>query len=223
MEIMRSVDFWTPILLSVQITLAASLISFILAIGLAWWLKSPRVRGRAVWETLIMLPLVLPPTVVGFLLLWSLGRRSPVGRWVEEMFGQGLVFHWSGAVVAATVVALPLIYQTLKVGFQSVDPELAEAARVGGAAEWQVFLYVILPLSRRALVAGYLLGFARGLGEFGATLMIAGNIPGQTQTLPTAIYIAAERGDMALAGAWVVMMVLLSFAMMLWIQSGRKN
>ena len=150
-----------------------------------------------------MLPLVLPPTVVGFGLLVLLGRNGPVGRWIEWLFHQPVIFTWWAAVVAAAVVAFPLMYQTFKAGFESVDRDLEDAARAMGAGEGQVFRHVTLPLSWRFLLTGTVLGFARGLGEFGATLMVAGNIPGETQTVPTAIYIAVETGRMDLAAYWV--------------------
>ncbi|UUZ82781.1 molybdate ABC transporter permease subunit [Paenibacillus sp. P26] len=159
-------------------------------------------------------PLVLPPTVVGFVLLVLLGRKSWMGQLIEWLFAAPVIFSWWVAVIASIVVAFPLVYQTMKVGFSSVDRDLEGAARSMGAGEWQVFRYITLPLTVRSLVSAYILGFARGLGEFGATLMIAGNIPGKTQTLPTAIYVAVDAGHTTMAWAWTGSMIVISFLML---------
>lgn len=211
---MISTDFWSPILLSFKVTITAGLIAFVAATAFAWWLKARSFPGKTILETVLMLPLVLPPTVVGFGLLVLLGRNGPVGRWVEWLFHQPVIFTWWAAVVAAAVVAFPLMYQTFKAGFESVDRDLEDAARAMGAGEGQVFRYVTLPLSWRFLLTGTVLGFARGIGEFGATLMVAGNIPGETQTVPTAIYIAVETGRMDLATYWVTAVVFFSFLLL---------
>lgn len=207
-------DFWSPILLSLKVNGVASILVFVLALFVAWWMKGRSFFGKSAIETLLILPLVLPPTVVGFGLLVLMGRNSWIGQAVEWLFHQPILFTWWAAVIAAVVVAFPLVYQTLRNGFESVDQDLEDAARSMGAGEWQVFRYVTLPLSWRWLVTGYVLGFARGIGEFGATLMVAGNIPGKTQTIPTAIYIAVESGDMRLAACWVAATVLLSFVLL---------
>ncbi|PRX40338.1 molybdate transport system permease protein [Planifilum fimeticola] len=211
---MISTDFWNPILLSFKVNVTASLIAFAAATAFAWWLKDRSFPGKTILETLLMLPLVLPPTVVGFGLLVLLGRNGPVGRFVEWLLHQPVIFTWWAAVVAAAVVAFPLMYQTFKAGFESVDRDLEDAARAMGAGEGQVFRHVTLPLSWRFLLTGTVLGFARGIGEFGATLMVAGNIPGETQTVPTAIYIAVETGRMDLAASWVMAVVFLSFLLL---------
>lgn len=166
-------------------------------------------------DTAFLLPLVLPPTVVGFLLLMLLGRRSWVGQAIEWLFSAPVIFSVWAAVIAAVVVAFPLVYQTMRVGFDSVDRELEESARSMGASSMQVFRMITLPLAWRSLVTAYVLGFARGLGEFGATLMIAGNIPGKTQTVPTAIYVAVDAGRMTMAWAWTIGIVMISFLMLL--------
>ncbi|CAM4004295.1 molybdate ABC transporter permease subunit [Mesobacillus thioparans] len=171
--------------------------------------------GKTAVETLLTLPLVLPPTVVGFILIIIFGINSPIGRTVENLFGSTIMFTWWAAVIAASVVAFPLMYQSAKTGFLQVDTGAEEAARVDGANEWKVFWYVTLPLSSRTLVTGLILSFARALGEFGATLMFAGNLPGRTQTAPTAIYIAIESGNLDAAWLWVIAMVGISFLMLL--------
>jgi molybdate transport system permease protein len=208
-------SFWPPILLSLQVTLLASVAAAILGMAAAWWMSRGKFRGKVWVDTAFLLPLVLPPTVVGFLLLMLLGRRSWVGQAIEWLFSAPVIFSPWAAVIAAVVVAFPLVYQTMKVGFDSVDHELEQSARSMGASNWQVFRLIVLPLAWRSLMTGYILGFARGLGEFGATLMIAGNIPGKTQTVPTAIYVAVDAGRMTMAWAWTIGIIVISFLMLL--------
>ncbi|GKU76449.1 putative molybdenum transport system permease protein YvgM [Paenibacillus sp. L3-i20] len=193
----------------------ASVIAAVAGIAAAWWMSKKHFKGKIVVETLFMLPLVLPPTVVGFLLLVSLGRRSLLGKFAEWVFSAPVLFSPWAAVIAAVVVAFPLVYQTMRVGFAAVEREIEESARSAGASEWQVFRLITLPIVYRAVITAYILGFARGLGEFGATLMIAGNIPGKTQTIPTAIYVAVDSGNMPMAWAWTVGMIAISFIMLL--------
>jgi molybdate transport system permease protein len=208
-------NFAAPVYLSIQIAVISSIFVFGLSIAAAHWMARKRFLGRSLLETLFMLPLVLPPSVVGFILLVGLGRRSFIGQVYEWFIGQPIVFSWIAAVIAAVVVAFPLGYRTIKVGFEEVDGELQDSARAMGASEWQVFRYITVPLASRALFAGYILGYARALGEFGATLMVAGNIPHRTQTIPTAIYVAVDGGNLSLAWLWAFTMVLLSFLMLL--------
>ncbi|GLX70759.1 putative molybdenum transport system permease protein YvgM [Paenibacillus glycanilyticus] len=210
-----------PLLLSLKICITASVFAAILGVWAAWWMTRGKRRGRLVIETVFMLPLVLPPTVIGFLLLVMLGRRGWIGIAYEWLFRQPIIFTWIAGVVAAVVVAFPLVYQTMKTGFQGVERHLEDAARSAGASEWQVFRFVTLPLAGRAFISSYILGFARSLGEFGATLMIAGNIPGVTQTTPTAIYTAVESGHMGLAWSWTAAIIAVSFLML--IVTGRLN
>ncbi|WP_096437713.1 molybdate ABC transporter permease subunit [Alteribacter populi] len=211
-------SFWPPIYTSIQVTTVASLLTFLLAILFASLLKRKNFKGKTVIETLLMLPLVLPPTVVGFGLLSILGRESLLGRAYEAVFEQSIVFSVTAAVIAATVVAFPLMYQTMKAGFEAVDSDLEDVARTYGAGRWQTFRYVTFPLSRNALLIAYVLGTTRALGEFGATLMFAGNIPGRTQTIPTAIYLAVESGHATLALYWVISIVILAFFMLFFVQ-----
>lgn len=207
--------FISPVVLSLQISLAASVIVFLLSLFAARWMAGVSYPGKSVVETLLLLPLVLPPTVVGFLLLVLLGRRSWIGQAYEWLFNAPIVFTWGAGIVAAVVVSFPLAYRTMRLGFESVDKELEDSARSAGASEWQVFRLVTLPLASRSLVAGYILGFARALGEFGATLMIAGNIPGRTQTIPTAIYVAVDSGNYVLAWSWAAVMIAIAFFMLM--------
>lgn len=208
-------EFWPPVRLSLQVSLLAGVLALALGILAARGMNRAKFRGRTLLETAFLLPLVLPPTVVGFLLLMLLGRRSWAGRAIEWLFGQPIIFTWWAAVIAAVVVAFPLVYQTMKVGFASIDRSLEDAARSAGANERQVFRYIALPLAYRSLVSAFILGFARSLGEFGATLMIAGNIPGRTQTAPTAIYVAVDSGKTGMAWAWTLTLVAISFLLLL--------
>lgn len=208
-------DFWTPIKLSLGIASISVIIVFFFGILAARILSRKRFFGKTAVETILTLPLVLPPTVVGFLLIIIFGINSPVGRAIEEIFGSPIMFTWWAAVIASSVVAFPLMYQSAKTGFLSIDPGAEEAARVDGANEWKVFLHITLPLSARTLISGLILSFARALGEFGATLMFAGNLPGRTQTVPTAIYVAIESGNMESAWLWVIVMAGISFLMLL--------
>jgi molybdate transport system permease protein len=215
MTVMSKSNFWTPVVLSLEVTVTASILAFILALLAAWMMKDRKFKGKTIVETCFLLPLVLPPSVVGFGLLVALGRRSIIGQAIEWLFNQPVVFTWWAAVIAATVVAFPLCYMTVKTGFDQIDRNLEDAARTMGASTWQLFIYVLCPLSWRTLLTGYILGFARAIGEFGATLMFAGNIPGQTQTIPTAIYIAVESGNMNLAYYWVALIVFFSFVLLI--------
>ncbi|MGO4269531.1 molybdate ABC transporter permease subunit [Paenibacillus sp. TAF58] len=211
---MNWTDFAYPILLSLKVAVVSSV--FVLLIGglAAWGMSRRNFRGKTLLETTFLLPLVLPPTVVGFILLVLLGKQSWIGYLMESFFNQSIIFTWGAAVIASIVVAFPLVYQTMKTGFSSVNKDLEDAGRSTGANEWQVLRYITLPLAWRSVTTAFILGFARGLGEFGATLMIAGNIPHKTQTLPTAIYIAVESGDQTLAWCWAGAIIIISFGLM---------
>lgn len=211
-------QFLTPVLLSLRVALIALIIVFVLAVLAARFMARAIFRGKILVETILMLPLVLPPTVVGFLLIIIFGNNSFIGDLYQQLFTDSIMFTWYSAVIASTVVAFPLMYQSAKAGFLNVDEDIENAARVDGANSLQTFLRVTLPLSGTALITGALLSFARAIGEFGATLMIAGNIPGRTQTMPTAIYTALQSGNMALAWAWVITIVVISFLMLMFIR-----
>lgn len=207
-------EFLNPVLLSLKVSLISSIFVFLLGIAVAWLMSICQFRGKTALETVFLLPMVLPPTVVGFILLVIFGRKTWFGRLVEKLFDQSFIFSWWAAVVAAIVVSFPLVYQALKSGFLSIEHELQDSARSMGAKEWQVLFYITLPLAWRALVTAYVLGFARGLGEFGATLMVAGNIPNRTQTIPTGIYFAVDTGNSALAWSLTIATILISFLML---------
>ncbi len=210
-------DFWSPVRLSIEIATVSSVIVVILGIVLGKVMARKRFKGKAVVETVFLLPLVLPPTVVGFLLIVGFGRNSMVGQWIEWMFHQPVMFTWWAAIIAATVVAFPLMYQSAKTGFEAIDEDIENAARVDGANEFKLFLHVSTPLAIKAILSGAVLSFARALGEFGATLMFAGNIPGKTQTIATAIYVAIDAGNMELAWLWVLSMIVISFFMLIFV------
>jgi len=206
--------FWSPIKLSITIAITAGCIVLLLGLIIGKWMAHKQFKGKLFLETMLMLPLVLPPSVVGFLLIVIFGRNSFVGTFLEKLTGQPIMFTWWAAVIASTVVAFPLMYQSVKTGFQTVNTEIEDAARTDGANEFSIFLYISIPLSIKAIVTGFILSFTRALGEFGATLMFAGNIPGKTQTLPTAIYVAIDSGNMELAWLWVLTTVFISFLML---------
>jgi molybdate transport system permease protein len=208
-------DFWSPIRLSIEIASISVFIVILFGTLIARWMAIKNFKGKLLLENLLLLPLVLPPTVVGFLLIVLFGKNGVIGKWIDLLFHQSIMFTMAAAVIASTVVAFPLMYQSAKTGFLSVDRGIEEAARMDGASEWKLFLYISLPLAGKALIAGGILSFARALGEFGATLMFAGNLPGKTQTIPTAIYVALESGEMNLAWLWAISMVGISFLMLL--------
>lgn len=179
---------WSVVALSLRVSVVAVVLTMPLAYGLAWLLSRRRFPGRIVLDALVHLPLVLPPVVTGWLLLLVLGRQGPVGAWLDEQFGITLVFRWTGAAVAAAVMALPLMVRAMRLSIEAVDRRLVDAARTLGARPWRAFLTITLPLSAPGIAAAAMLGFARSLGEFGATITFASNIVGETRTLPLAIY-----------------------------------
>lgn len=190
---MSSID-WFPILLSLRVAALATVFALVLGLFCAWFLARRKFHGRELLDAILTLPLVLPPTVLGYYLLVLLGQRSPLGRIFEETFGFRLVFTWQAAVIAATIHALPMVVRSVRAAFEDVPHQLEQAARTLGSGEWEVFRRVTLPLARRGVLSATTLAFARALGDFGTTLMVAGNIPGRTQTASIAIYNAVEAG-----------------------------
>jgi molybdate transport system permease protein len=190
---MTEID-WFPLALSIRVALIATAIVLLVGIALGWLLARRRFFGREMLDAIVTLPLVLPPTVLGYYLLVLLGRNGLIGHAIESITGEPLVFTWRGAVVAASVGALPLVVKTSRAAIAAVDKNLEDAARTLGQSEWRVFWRVTMPLASRGLIAAAMLAFARSLGDFGATLMVAGNIPGRTQTAAIAIYDATQAG-----------------------------
>ncbi len=195
-----------PIWVSIETSVTATIITFFLGLAAAHWRVNSPVRRGQLLDAVFIVPLVLPPTVVGYLLLLLLGHSSPVGRELQDL-GFNVLFSWPATVIAASVVAFPLMYLSTRGALEQVSPGYLEAARTLGASEWSIFWKILLPLAWPGVLAGTVLAFARALGEFGATLMIAGNIPGRTQTLPIAIFFAAEAGNMRQALAWVLIIL----------------
>ena len=203
-----------PLWLSLRVALLATAFVVAAGVGLAWLLARKNFIGREALDAVVTLPLVLPPTVLGYYLLVVLGRTGPLGRLYESVTGGQLVFTWRGAVVAAAVGALPLMVKTARAAIAGVDAQLEDAARTMGKSEWQVFRRVTLPLAARGVVAGAMLAFARSLGDFGATLMVAGNIPGRTQTAAIRIYDATQAGREGEAAALVLILSAAAFAVL---------
>ena len=197
-----------PLMISLQTAGVATVVTFFIGIGLALFvIRMKRFQGLV--DAVITLPMVLPPTVVGFFLLLLFGKRSPIGKFLLQ-FDIAMVFTWKAAVIAAVVVSLPLMYRTARGAFEQIDSNIIYAARTLGVSEWQIFWRVLIPNARGGILAGLILSFTRALGEFGATIMFAGNIPGVTQTMSTAIYAAVQANDYDLAGQWAVIIVAFS-------------
>ena len=215
---------WVPLALTLKVAGWATALNLVLGVAVGWLLARGRFAGRDLIDALLTLPMVMPPTVLGYYLLVLVGRRGPIGSWLYESFGINLIFTWQGAVIAATIVAFPLIFKSARAAFESVDPQLEQAARVLGLGEMAVFFRVTLPLAWRGVLAGLLLAFARATGEFGATLMVAGSIPGKTQTLAIAVYEAVQAGQDQTANFLVLLTSVTCVAVLLaagWLAPGR--
>ena len=210
---MLSPDEWEIIHLSLRVSGVAVLATMPLAFGLAWFLARGRFPGKIVLDALVHLPLVLPPVVTGWLLLLAFGNNGPAGRWFAEWLGLTFMFRWTGAALAAAVMALPLMVRAMRLSIEAVDRRLEGAARTLGASQWHCFVSITLPLSIPGILAGAVLGFARSLGEFGATITFVSNIPGETRTLPLAIYSALQMpGSDAIVTRLSIIAVILSLA-----------
>jgi molybdate transport system permease protein len=205
----------TALWLSLRVSLLATAVNAVVGIPLAYLLAKRRFWGRQALDVLVTLPLVLPPTVTGYYLIVLLGRRGWLGAPLYALTGWTIAFTWYAAVVAATVMALPLVVRTTRAAIEAVNPDFERAAFVLGRPEWRTAVEVTLPLARRGIVAGLVLAFARALGEFGATLMLAGNIPGRTATVPLAIYTAVSTGEAGEAQALVLLLTVLSAAVVI--------
>jgi molybdate transport system permease protein len=204
---------WSPLWISLATSVTATLITLAAGVAAAAWRGRRTGPALALVDGMFLLPLVLPPTVVGFFLLLLFGRNGPLGTLLLRL-GATVVFSWPATVIAAAVVAFPLMYLTARAALEQVDPHFLQAARTLGASEWRVFREIALPLAWPGVLAGTILSFARALGEFGATLMLAGNIPGKTATIPIAIYFAVEADDLGRAMIWCVIDLLISLALL---------
>ncbi len=206
---------WSALALSLKVAGCATLIDLVLGVAVGFLLARRRFPGRELLDTLLTLPMVMPPTVLGYYLLVLIGRHGPIGAWLQKSFGINLIFTWQGAVIAASIVIFPLVFKPARAAFEAVDGQLEQAARVLGISEMALFFRVTLPLAWRGILAGVLLGFARALGEFGATLMVAGSIPGRTQTLSIAVYEAVQAGQDDTANLMVLLTSFVCVAVLL--------
>ncbi len=204
---------WSPLAISLWVACWAGFIALVVGTALAWVLVKVKFKGNWLIEGVTLLPLVLPPTVLGYYLLVVLGQQG-FGPWIEATLGFRFVFSWPGAVVAATISALPLVVQTTRVGLAEISQEIEEAALIDGCTAWALFWRITLPIAWRSIIAGATLGFLRALGDFGATLMVAGNIPGRTQTLSMAVYDAVQAYDFSRANALVATLSVIAFSLL---------
>lgn len=212
-----------PLYLTLKVSIVATFFSIIIGLALAWLMARKDFLGKGILDALVMQPIVIPPTVLGYYLLVLLGRSSPLGRFLEDALGITLVFTWKAAVVAAFVASLPLFVRPARAAIEGVDKNLENAARLLGKTEWQVLKGITIPLAWRGIAAGSIIAFARATGEFGATLMIAGNIPGITQTIPIAIYDAVQMGNTTLANLLVGIITLFSFSVIYFVNRFTKG
>jgi molybdate transport system permease protein len=213
----------SPIVISLKVALVSTLITFTFGILLARMFVKYNFKGKSILEVLITLPMVLPPSVTGYALLILIGRRGLIGKYLYDTFGVSLVFTWIAACIASTLVAFPLMYQSAKSAFLNVNPDLENSARTMGADEAAVFLHITLPLALPGIVSGIVLSFARALGEFGATLMVAGNIPEKTETIPLAMYFAVESGNLSTANILMAVVIIFSFSLIYTLNKWLKN
>lgn len=215
---------WIALRLTLKVAAWATALNLLLGVAVGYALSRWRFAGRDLLDAVFTLPMVMPPTVLGYYLLVLIGSRGPIGSWLLEHFGIRLIFTWQAAVIAAMIVSFPLVFKAARAAFEIVDPQLEDAARTLGIGEWSVFFRVSLPLAWRGILAGVLLAFARALGEFGATLMVAGSIVGKTQTLSIAVYEAVQAGQDETANFLVAVTSLTCIAVLLaagWLVPGR--
>jgi molybdate transport system permease protein len=205
---------WDPLWLSLRVSVIATAIVAVTGIGAGYLLARGRFRGRALLDAIATAPIVMPPTVLGYYLLVTVGRRSPIGRAWEAVFGSPLVFTWQAAVLAASVASFPYCLRAARAAIEAVDRRYESVGRVMGLPGWRVALQITLPLARRGLAAGVALAFARALGDFGTTVMVAGNIPGRTQTMPVAVYDAVQAFDYDRAGTLALVLLALAVAVL---------
>ncbi len=222
-QIMRSLD-WSPLYISLKTGVAATIVSFFLGIAAARCTLKASPLGKAVWDGIFTLPLVLPPTVAGFLLLLLFSRRRLLGSFLYESMGIKVVQSWLGCVLAAVVIAFPMMYRNARAAFEQVDADLVYAGRTLGMSETAIFFKIVIPSASPGIVSGTILTFARALGEYGATSMLAGNIPGKTSTISQKIAMVMQDGDFATAGVWAAIVALIAFVLiaLLNIVTGRR-
>lgn len=208
-----NLDF-SPLWISIKTSILSTIITFFIGIIVSYKMADYSGKGKGLIDGLLTLPLILPPTVIGFFLLLICGKNGPVGN-LLAVFDKSIIFSWSATVIAAVVVSFPMMYRTSRAAFEQIDINIISAARTLGLSEFKIFYKIALPIAYPGIIGGLVLSFARAMGEFGATLMLAGNIPGRTQTMPLAIFFAAESGDYGKAMIWVLIIVSLSLALIL--------
>lgn len=211
---MNMTNDFSPLWISIKTALLSTLITFFIGIAVSYFMANYRGKLKGVIDGILTLPLILPPTVVGFFLLLICGKNGPIGK-LMILFDKSIIFSWSATVIAAIVVSFPMMYRSSRSAFEQIDTNLIFAARTLGLSELKIFYKIALPLAWPGIIGSLVLSFARAIGEFGATLMIAGNIPGRTQTMPLAIFFAVEGGDMQKALLWVLIITMLSLILIL--------
>lgn len=209
-EIFMNLD-WSPLWISLKTAVIATIVSFFIGIFLAARMMMISEKKRALVDGILTLPMVLPPTVAGFFLLILFSKRRPFGEWLFVNFNIKIVQTWMGCVIAAVVIALPLMYRNARAAFEQVDMNLVYAGRTLGMSEWKIFWKVVMPMAKPGIASGTILTFARALGEYGATSMLAGNIPGKTATISQRIAMVIQDGDYTTAGVWVAIIMVISF------------
>jgi molybdate ABC transporter, permease protein len=213
----------SPVILSLRVATISTIITMIVGIVFAYIFVRYNFHFKDLLESVLILPMVLPPSVIGYILLVIFGKRGFIGVYLNKIFGISIIFTWIACVIASVVVSIPLMYQSVKSSFLAIDENYINAARTLGASEKKIFFKVILPLAMPGIVSGMVLSFARALGEFGATMMIAGNIPGKTQTIPTAIYYAIASDDMNKANVLTFIVIIFSFSVIFILNRYQKN
>jgi len=203
-----------PFTISIQVAVLATVITFLLGLAAANFVYRIR-RGKGIIDTIFTLPMILPPTVAGFFLLLAFGRNGLIGRFLDSAFGISVVFSWTGAVIASIFVAFPLMYRTARGAFEQIDQNVIHAAQTLGFSRRKIFWTIKVPMAKAGILAGTVLAFARALGEFGATIMLAGNIPGRTQTMSIAVFAAVSAGNRDVAYFWVAILSMMSFVMIM--------
>lgn len=207
-------DF-SPFWISIKTSLLSTIITLIIGVPAAYYIANSRTKFKGLIDGIITLPLILPPTVVGFFLLLLCGKNGPVGIFLKNHFNTTLIFSWPATVLSAIVVSFPMMYRSTRSSFEQIDSNIISAARTLGLSEFKIFYKIAVPIAYPGIIGGIVMTFARAMGEFGATLMLAGNIPGKTQTMPLAIFFAVEGGDMKQAMLWVLIIIAFSLSMIL--------
>ena len=223
-DILKSLD-WSPLFISLKTGIVATLLCFVLGVLTAGWVMGRKSGARAVLDSILTLPMVLPPTASGFFLLLLFSRRRPLGIFLYDHFDFRIVQSWVGCVIAASVIAFPLMYRNARAAFEQVDINLIYAGRTLGMSDWTIFCKVVFPAARPGIASGTVLTFSRAIGEYGATSMLAGNIPGKTATISQRIAMVIQNGDYVTAGIWVVIVMIIAFIIMMFMNmfAGRSG